>query len=53
MGIENKFPVTRWEMWGRGINQKLRMNTYTPLYIKQIIKKDLLYIAQGSLLNIL
>jgi hypothetical protein len=29
-----------WE--GGGINQELRINIYTPLYLKQITNKDLL-----------
>ena len=28
---------------GKGINQELGINRYTPLYIKQITNKDLLY----------
>ena len=47
--IENKLIVTKGEMWRGTINQELGINIYTLLYIIQ----DLVYIAQGILLNVL
>ena len=47
--------VTKGERGGRGINQEFEIKIYTLLYvkyIKQITNKNLLYIAQGTLLNI-
>ena len=43
-------------MAGQGageLNQELGINMHTLLYIRQITNKDLLYIAEGTLLNIL
>ena len=34
--------------WRGGINQEFGINIYTPLYIKQIINKDLLYSPGNS-----
>ena len=41
--MENKLMVTKEEKEGGGINQDFGINIYTPLYIKQITNKDLLY----------
>ena len=46
--IENKLMVTKGEMWRGGINQELGIKIYTLLYIKWIIKKDLLYSTGNS-----
>ena len=35
------------------INYEFGINRYTVLYIKQINNKDLLYIAQGTIFNVL
>ena len=43
---------TKGKTWGEGINQELRINIHTLLYIRQVTNKDL-HIAQGTLLNIL
>ena len=46
--------VPKEEMWREGINQEFTVNIITALYIKLITNnKDLLYTAQGTLLNIM
>ena len=40
--------VTKGEMLGGGIKQKLGINIHTLLYIKQITNKDLLYSTGNS-----
>ena len=45
--VENKFMVTNGEKRG-GINQEVEIDMYTLLYIKQIIKEDLLYTTRNS-----
>ena len=48
--------VTEGEMWGEEggeRNQKPGRNTHILPYIREITNKDLLYIAQGTLLNTL
>ena len=49
-----KLMVPKEEMWREGINQEFTVNIITALYIKLITNnKDLLYTAQGTLLNIM
>ena len=40
--------VTKEETWGRRISQELGMNMHTPLYIRKITNKDLLYSTGNS-----
>ena len=40
---KDKLMVTKGEGGQGGINQEFGINTYTILYIKQIMNKDLLY----------
>ena len=46
--IENKLMVTKGEMWRGGVNQELGINIHTPLYIRQITNKNLLYSTGNS-----
>ena len=39
--------VTKGEMWGR-VNQELGINIYTPLYLRQIASKALVYSIGNS-----
>ena len=52
-GIENKFMVPRGEEWGEGIVREFGIDMYTLLYLKWITNKNLLYIAHGTLLNVM
>ena len=45
--VENKFMVTREWGWG-GINWEIGIDIYTPLYIKLITNKNLLYSTENS-----
>ena len=40
--------LPKWKRCGGGINQKLGINIYTLLYIRQITNKDLLFITGNS-----
>ena len=48
--IESKLTVTKE---GSDKLEEFEIKIYTVLYTKQIINKDLVYIAQGIMLNIL
>ena len=48
-----KLMVTRREGWGEGIVREFGMDMYTLLYLKWITKKNPLYIAHGTLLNVM
>ena len=41
--FETKLMFTKGEMWWGGVNQRIGIDVYTLLYIKQIGNKDLLY----------
>ena len=45
--------VPRGEGWGEGIVREFGMDMYTLLYLKWITKKNPLYIAHGTLLNVM
>ena len=45
--------VTRGEGWGEGIVREFGMDMYTLLYLKWITNKNPLYIAHGTLLNVM
>ena len=44
----NKFRVTKGDSQGEGITQELGLNKHTPLCVRQITNKDLLYSAGNS-----
>ena len=48
--LENKLMVTKRERWGTGITQEFGIDIDTPLYLKWITNKDLLY-SRRILLN--
>ena len=50
-GFKNKFMVTKSERLRGGINQEFGINTYTLLYIKQIINKDIRNSTQYSVIT--
>ena len=45
---EKKIMVTRGEGWEGGIVRKLGIDMYTPLNLKWVSNKDLLYITRNS-----
>ena len=45
--------VPRGEGWGEGIVREFGMDMYTLLYLKWITNKNPLYIAHGTLLNVM
>ena len=46
---ENKLTVIGEEKWGwEGVVRELEINMYTPLYLKWITNKDLLYCTRNS-----
>ena len=51
--VENNLTVARGASSRGGINWETGIDIYTVLYIKYITNKDLLYLAQGTLLNTL
>ena len=45
--------VLKEEGWGEGIVREFGMDMYTLLYLKWITNKNPLYIAHGTLLNVM